>query len=47
MIISKVEATGYRCLREVRQELGPYQILVGPNGSGKSVFLDVIAFWET
>lgn len=44
MIITKVEAFGYRCLREVRQELGPYQILVGPNGSGKSVFLDVIAF---
>jgi predicted ATPase len=31
-------------LREIRQELGPFQILVGPNGSGKSVFLDVIAF---
>lgn len=44
MIISKVEATGYRCLRDVRQELQPYQILVGPNGSGKSVFLDVIGF---
>ena len=44
MIITKVEASGYRCLREVRQELGPFQILVGPNGSGKSVFLDVIAF---
>ena len=44
MIISKVEATGYRCLRDVKQELQPYQILVGPNGSGKSVFLDVIGF---
>jgi len=44
VIITKVEAFGYRCLREVRRELGPYQILVGPNGSGKSVFLDVIGF---
>jgi len=31
-------------LREVSQDLQPYQILVGPNGSGKSAFLDVIAF---
>jgi predicted ATPase len=44
VIISKVEATGYRCLRDVKQELQPYQILVGPNGSGKSVFLDVVGF---
>jgi predicted ATPase len=43
-MITRVEASGYRCLREVSQELQPYQILVGPNGSGKSAFLDVIAF---
>src|SRR5271157_930747 len=43
-MITKVEASGYRCLRQVSQELQPYQILVGPNGSGKSAFLDVIAF---
>jgi len=43
-MITKVEASGYRCLREVSQDLQPYQILVGPNGSGKSAFLDVIAF---
>jgi predicted ATPase len=43
-MITKLEACGYRCLRDVRQELRPYQILVGPNGSGKSAFLDVIAF---
>lgn len=35
---------GYRCLREVSQELNPFEILVGPNGSGKSAFLDVIHF---
>jgi predicted ATPase len=43
-MITRVEASGYRCLREISQELQPYQILVGPNGSGKSAFLDVIAF---
>lgn len=43
-MITKVEASRYLCLREVRQRLHPYQILVGPNGSGKSAFLDVIAF---
>jgi predicted ATPase len=43
-MITRVEASGYRCLREVSQELQPYQILVGPNGSGKSAFLDVMAF---
>jgi predicted ATPase len=43
-MITKVEASRYLCLREIRQRLQPYQILVGPNGSGKSAFLDVIAF---
>jgi predicted ATPase len=31
-------------LREVSQELNPFEILVGPNGSGKSAFFDVIHF---
>jgi predicted ATPase len=31
-------------LREVSQELNPFEILVGANGSGKSAFLDVIHF---
>jgi predicted ATPase len=43
-MITKVEARGFQCLRDVSQTLKPYQILVGPNGSGKSAFLDVIAF---
>jgi predicted ATPase len=43
-MFTKVEASGYRCLKDVSQELRPFQILVGPNGSGKSAFLDVIAF---
>lgn len=41
-MIACVEALNYRCLRYVRQELGPFQVLVGPNASGKSTFLDVI-----
>ena len=43
-MITKIEASGYRCLRHVEQSLKPWQVLVGPNGSGKSAFLDVIAF---
>ena len=46
-MITLVEAKHYRCLQSVRQELGPFQVLVGPNGSGKTVFLDVIAFLGT
>ena len=43
-MISLIEALNYRCLRHVRQPLGPFHVLVGPNASGKSTFLDVIAF---
>lgn len=43
-MIARVEALSYRCLRYVRQHLGPFQVLIGPNASGKSTFLDVMAF---
>lgn len=43
-MISLVEALNYRCLRYVRQPLGPFHVLVGANASGKSTFLDVIGF---
>src|SRR6266545_3002548 len=43
-MITLVEALGYRCLRYIRQPLGPFHVLVGPNASGKTTFLDVIAF---
>ncbi len=39
-----VEALNYRCLRFVRQNLRPFQLLVGPNASGKSTLLDVLSF---
>jgi predicted ATPase len=43
-MITLVDATNYRCLRQIRQHLGPFHVLVGPNASGKTTFLDVIAF---
>jgi predicted ATPase len=43
-MIRLIEASGFRCLRDVRQHLGPFHVLVGPNASGKTTFLDVIAF---
>lgn len=43
-MIAQIEALNYKCLRYIRQELFPFQVLVGPNASGKSTFLDVVAF---
>ena len=43
-MIRLIEALNYRCLRYVRQRMGPFHVLVGPNASGKSTFLDVVAF---
>ena len=40
-MIRLVQALRYRCLLDVRQELGAFHVLVGPNASGKSTFLDV------
>jgi len=42
--IAKVEATRYKSLLHIDQELGPFQILTGPSGSGKSAFLDALVF---
>jgi len=43
-MITLIEALNYRCLRYIRQPLGPLHVLVGANASGKSTFLDVIGF---
>jgi predicted ATPase len=43
-MITLVEALNYRCLHHVRQDMGPFHVLVGPNASGKTTFLDVVAF---
>ena len=44
MIVTRIEALGFRSIRYVSQALGPFHVLVGPNASGKSTFLDVLAF---
>ncbi len=43
-MITRIEANGFRCLKSVRQDLGPFHVLVGPNASGKSSFMDVLGF---
>ncbi|MCX7049759.1 MAG: ATP-binding protein [Candidatus Sumerlaeota bacterium] len=43
-MITQVEALNYRCLKQIRQPLRPFQVLVGPNASGKSTFFDVLGF---
>lgn len=43
-MISKIEALNYRGLRNVRQDIDRFAVLVGPNASGKTTFLDVPAF---
>lgn len=43
-MITRIEALNYRCLKYIRQDLGPFHVLVGPNASGKSTFLDVVTF---
>ncbi|MEO6807981.1 MAG: AAA family ATPase [Isosphaeraceae bacterium] len=42
-MITLIEALNYRCLKYIRQPLGPFHVLVGPNASGKTTFLDVVA----
>jgi predicted ATPase len=43
-VFKRIEAKGYRCLKEVSQELRPFEILVGSNASGKTTFFDVVGF---
>ncbi|MCL6612768.1 MAG: ATP-binding protein [Peptococcaceae bacterium] len=43
-MITLIEALNFRCLRYIRQETGPFHVLIGPNASGKTTFLDVINF---
>lgn len=41
-MIRLIEALCYRSLRDVRQTIDRFQLLVGPNASGKSTFLDTV-----
>ena len=43
-MITMIEALNFRCLRYIKQPLGPFHVLVGPNASGKTTFMDVISF---
>ena len=39
----RLQARGFRSLRDVDVALGAFHVLVGPNGSGKSTLLDAVA----
>jgi len=43
-MFQRIEARHYKCLKQVRLELRPFNILIGPNASGKSTFLDTLSF---
>ena len=40
-MITRVEATRYRCFDKLDVEFGEFRVLVGANGSGKTTLLDV------
>jgi ABC-type Mn2+/Zn2+ transport system ATPase subunit len=40
-MITRIEASRYRCFERLALDLGPYQVLVGRNGAGKSTVLDI------
>jgi predicted ATPase len=40
-VITRIEATRYRCFEKLDVELGEFRVLVGANGSGKTTLLDI------
>jgi predicted ATPase len=40
-VITRIEATQYRCFEKLDVDLGEFQVLVGANGSGKTTLLDI------
>jgi predicted ATPase len=44
MHVAELTVRRYRCLRDVKIELGSLNVFIGPNGSGKSTILDVSRF---
>lgn len=40
-MITRIEATRYRCLELLQADLQPFGVLVGANGAGKTTFLDI------
>ena len=41
-MITRIEATRYRCLERLNTDLQSYCVLVGANGAGKTTFLDIL-----
>jgi AAA domain, putative AbiEii toxin, Type IV TA system/AAA ATPase domain len=41
-MLTRAEIKGFKCLRDVSVELGPFNVLIGPNDSGKSSFLQAL-----
>jgi energy-coupling factor transporter ATP-binding protein EcfA2 len=41
-MLIRTEIKGFKCLRDVRVELEPFNVLIGPNDSGKSSFLQAL-----
>jgi predicted ATPase len=40
-VITRIEATRYRCFDKLDVDLGDFRVLVGANGSGKTTLLDI------
>ncbi len=40
-MITRIEATRYRCFEKLDVALGDFRVLVGANGSGKTTLLDI------
>lgn len=40
-MITRIEATRYRCFDKLDVDLGEFRVLVGANGSGKTTLLDI------
>lgn len=40
-MITRIDATNYRCFEQLGISLRPFAILAGPNGSGKTTLLDI------
>jgi predicted ATPase len=40
-MITRIQATNYRCFESLDVQLQPYSVLAGPNGSGKTTLLDI------
>jgi predicted ATPase len=44
-VITRIEATRYRCFDKLDVEFGDFRVLVGANGSGKTTLLALRAWF--